>query len=358
MLERAIHVAYLSFFRRDEDIESRWTPRPTAARARSGYRPTGSRRARRRTSSWWTPAPRRRRWSPGPSAISCSRRAGSSRGTARSCDRPVGNPSVAAPIEPVEDEVQPVLERLEPKQGDRAVTAMDPSTRKLARIAGVLSVITFVTAIPALLCPTTQCSARPTTSSAPAPTPACWGRLLELLLIVANIGTALTLFPSSSGRTKASPSATSPPGSSNRLHRRRHPQPPVVRDVAAGPRAAARTARSPRQGARRAPRLDVLARPRLHRRRRERADARLPDVPVRPGAARHGHAGAHRRPADLRLGRRRVFGVFEEASAWQGIARIPEFLWELSLGIYLIVKGFKPSSPILTGAVSPAVATP
>ena len=30
----------------------------------------------------------------------------------------------------------------------------------------------------------------------------------------------------------------------------------------------------------------------------------------------------------------------------QAIATIPEFIWELSLGIYPIVKGFKPS-PIL-----------
>jgi hypothetical protein len=30
-----------------------------------------------------------------------------------------------------------------------------------------------------------------------------------------------------------------------------------------------------------------------------------------------------------------------------GIATIPEFLWELSLGIYCTVKGFRPSSPIL-----------
>ena len=28
-------------------------------------------------------------------------------------------------------------------------------------------------------------------------------------------------------------------------------------------------------------------------------------------------------------------------SVWQGIATVPEFFWELSLGIYLIVKGFK-----------------
>ena len=43
-----------------------------------------------------------------------------------------------------------------------------------------------------------------------------------------------------------------------------------------------------------------------------------------------------------------LFGVFAAGSAWQAIATIPEFIWELSLGIYLIVKGFKPS-PIASG---------
>ncbi|CAN5895094.1 hypothetical protein BH24CHL4_BH24CHL4_18410 [soil metagenome] len=38
-----------------------------------------------------------------------------------------------------------------------------------------------------------------------------------------------------------------------------------------------------------------------------------------------------------------VFDVFEAGSVWQGIATIPEFLWELSLGIYLTMKGFTPS---------------
>ena len=39
-----------------------------------------------------------------------------------------------------------------------------------------------------------------------------------------------------------------------------------------------------------------------------------------------------------------LFGVFEAGSVWQAIATIPEFLWELSLGIWLIVKGFNPSA--------------
>jgi hypothetical protein len=43
-----------------------------------------------------------------------------------------------------------------------------------------------------------------------------------------------------------------------------------------------------------------------------------------------------------------VLGVIEAGSAWVKVATIPEFFWELSLGVYLIVKGFKPS-PITTG---------
>ena len=42
-----------------------------------------------------------------------------------------------------------------------------------------------------------------------------------------------------------------------------------------------------------------------------------------------------------------LFGAIEPGSSAQVIATIPEFFWELSLGIYLMVKGFR-SSPILS----------
>jgi hypothetical protein len=45
-----------------------------------------------------------------------------------------------------------------------------------------------------------------------------------------------------------------------------------------------------------------------------------------------------------------LFNVIQPGSAAQFIATIPEFVWELSLGIYLMVKGFKPS-PILSGTI-------
>ena len=39
-----------------------------------------------------------------------------------------------------------------------------------------------------------------------------------------------------------------------------------------------------------------------------------------------------------------MFDATERGSTLQGIATIPEFFWELSLGIYCIVKGFRPSA--------------
>jgi Domain of unknown function (DUF4386) len=62
-----------------------------------------------------------------------------------------------------------------------------------------------------------------------------------------------------------------------------------------------------------------------------------------------------------------LFGAYNQTSRAAGILTVPEFAWELSLGIYLIVKGFKTSSPVLdtrptaakpASLAAPAVATP
>ena len=50
-----------------------------------------------------------------------------------------------------------------------------------------------------------------------------------------------------------------------------------------------------------------------------------------------------------------MLGLTERGGTLQGIATIPEFFWELSLGIYCVVKGFR-SSPILTDP-QPSTAT-
>lgn len=56
-----------------------------------------------------------------------------------------------------------------------------------------------------------------------------------------------------------------------------------------------------------------------------------------------------------------VLGINEQYSAWSAIAVAPIFLWELTLGLWLVFKGFKPS-PVLgpdgqEQAIAPAYAT-
>ena len=53
-----------------------------------------------------------------------------------------------------------------------------------------------------------------------------------------------------------------------------------------------------------------------------------------------------------------LFGVIEPDSALKSLSVAPEFVWELSLGIYLMVKGFKPSAVQRLQADSRGVPTP
>jgi hypothetical protein len=50
-----------------------------------------------------------------------------------------------------------------------------------------------------------------------------------------------------------------------------------------------------------------------------------------------------------------LFDVIEPGSAPQLIATLPEFVWELALGLYLTFRGFKPS-PLISGKTGPASA--
>jgi hypothetical protein len=70
------------------------------------------------------------------------------------------------------------------------------STRRTALIAGVLFLITYITAIPAafLLYPPVLNDANYIVGAG-ADARVALGALLELLLIIANVGTAVMLFP-------------------------------------------------------------------------------------------------------------------------------------------------------------------
>lgn len=43
-----------------------------------------------------------------------------------------------------------------------------------------------------------------------------------------------------------------------------------------------------------------------------------------------------------------LFGVNDPMSVWTGIATVPIFVWELSIGLYMTFKGFRPTAPLLT----------
>ncbi len=51
-----------------------------------------------------------------------------------------------------------------------------------------------------------------------------------------------------------------------------------------------------------------------------------------------------------------LFGAFDNGGAPLFLITVPEILWEASLTIWLIVKGFRPS-PILSGDPSPSLQT-
>ena len=51
-----------------------------------------------------------------------------------------------------------------------------------------------------------------------------------------------------------------------------------------------------------------------------------------------------------------LFDVWDAGGTVQAITAIPEFIWELSLGIYCAVWGFKRDSPILAPAARPSAA--
>jgi hypothetical protein len=51
-----------------------------------------------------------------------------------------------------------------------------------------------------------------------------------------------------------------------------------------------------------------------------------------------------------------MFGVNDDVSLWSAIALAPIFFWELSLGVWLVVKGFQPSP--ITAASTASVKLP
>jgi Domain of unknown function (DUF4386) len=222
------------------------------------------------------------------------------------------------------------------------------SDQKLARIAGVLFVITFVTSIPALMLYGDVLDDVGYITGSGADTRVLLGAFLELILVVANIGTAVVLFPVL----------------------RRQSEPLAIGYV---------TARLIECTFIAVGVLSLLAIVTLRQDPAGSDEGSLVAVGqslvavkdwtfllgpgfivgigngIILGYLMYKSGLVPRRMAMLGLiggpliclsGIAILFDVIELGSPAQGIATIPEFAWELSLGVYLAVKGFKPC-PIL-----------
>ena len=219
--------------------------------------------------------------------------------------------------------------------------------QKIARVAGVLFVITFITAIPPALFFYVPVLDDPDyiVGATGADTSVSFGAFLELLLIIANIGTAVVLFP---------------------LLRRQN-EILILGYVTARLVECAFiaigilslltvvTLRQEAAGADAGSLLTVgeslVA---LHNWTRQLGPGFVVGLGnglilgylmyrsalVPRGLAVLGLIGG---PLIIVSGVAVLLGVIEAGSVWQAIATIPEFFWELSLGIWLTVKGFNPS---------------
>lgn len=225
-----------------------------------------------------------------------------------------------------------------------------PQQRRIARIVGVLFIITFVTSIPALLLYDPVLNDPKFIAGAGSEAGVLVGAFLELLLIIANIGSAVVLYPivKRQSETLALGYVTAR----------------VVESafIAVGILAvlAVVTLRQDLAGAGPDPAtLDVVGRSLVAV--KDWTFVLGPGFVVGVGNGlmlgylmyrsglvpqRMAMLGLVGGPLICISGAAVLFGAIDQGSLWQGIATIPEFFWELSLGIYLTVKGFKPS-PIL-----------
>jgi hypothetical protein len=225
--------------------------------------------------------------------------------------------------------------------------------RKVALIAGVLFVLTFVTSIPALLLYHPVLHDHGYITGGGADTQVLLGAFLELILIVANIGTAVVLFPilKRQSETMALGFVAA------RIIESAFIAVGILCVVAIVTlrQDLAGTATDPAT-------LNTVA----------RSLVAIKDWTFRLGPGfvvgigngmllgylMYASGLVPRRMAMLGLvggplivlsGIAVLLGAIDAGSIVQGIATIPEFAWELSLGIYMIVRGFK-SCPIVPDA--------
>ena len=235
---------------------------------------------------------------------------------------------------------------------------MNPQNpRTIARVFGWLFIATFVTSIPAYFIFYADVRDTPnliTGAGADPTTSVAIGAVLELFLIIANVGTAVVIFPILKRQSEA--------GALGYVSARLVEQIFIAAGI-----------------------ISLLAFVFMRQEGTAGSDAALGQTLVaihdrafligpgffagvangvilgylmyRSGLVPRGMAmlGLIGGPLVMASGIAIMFDVTQPGSTLQAIATIPEFFWELSLGIYCIVKGFRPS-PIL--AMDEAVRVP
>jgi len=224
----------------------------------------------------------------------------------------------------------------------------EDSTRRVALITGILFVVTFVTSIPALLLYDPVLNQADYIIGAGVDARVRWGAFLEVVLAVANVGTAIVLFPV----LKRQHEGVALGYVATRVVES------VIIMVGIVSVLSVVTLRQDYAGAAGADAGALVA--------VGRSLVAIHDWTflLGPGLlAGFGNglllgylmyrSGLVPRPMALLglVGGPLVFasgiavliGLYEQLSVWSAIATIPEFLWELALGVWLIVKGFRPS---------------
>ena len=233
------------------------------------------------------------------------------------------------------------------------------ATRKIALVTGILMIITFITSIPAQLVLYHPLLTDPTTymHGSGADRAVSLGALLEVILVIANVGTAVVLYPIVKKQNeivalafvteRVLESVAIMVGFFSLLGA------VTLRQGGAGASGTDAAALATTGKALVAVHdwtfligpgfLDGLGTGLL-----------LGYLMYRSGLMPRGLAllGLIGGPLVMASGIAVLFGVFKAGSGGQFLATIPEILWELSVGIYLIVKGFKPS-PITSGQTQP-----
>ena len=217
----------------------------------------------------------------------------------------------------------------------------------LARLTGILFLITFITSIPPVLSLYVPVLSDPAyITGSGTGTGLSWGAILELLLIVANIGSAIALFPIARRQSETLALGFV----ASRIMESAFIAMGIVALLAIGTLRLSATGAD--AGAMMAVGKALVA---VHDWTFRLGPGVVVGIGnglilgtlmwrsklVPRGLAILGLIGG---PLILASGAAVVLGAIQGLSMWQGFATVPEFFWELGFGLWLTIKGFNPAA--------------